>query len=197
MGTLLSESVYSTYEFNNPDNDILLATSNYLEGSKSILENQLHFKVAYVHHIYQFSSKAQSYISACNYLRNKGFQTHVLSSSLEKYKFTKTISGLTTDTVDEEVLPTSVDYYPDHGESQIYPNPFNYSASVSCNFLIDKESVIKIIDITGKNVTSNAGIVFDEISGRLTILRKSLKRGIYLLKVENNNNYLINKFIIE
>lgn len=197
MGTLLNESVYSTYEFNNTDNDILLVTSNYLENSTSILQNKLHFKVAYVHHIYQYSSKAQTYISTCNYLRTKGFQTFVLSSSLEKYRFTKNVSDLLIDTVREVTLPTSIDRNPVYGESLIFPNPFRFSASVSCNFTIGEECTINIFDVTGKNVTPDAEIVINKPNNTLIIYRKRLKCGIYLLKVENNNSFSINKFIIE
>ena len=197
MGTLLDESAYSTYSFNDPETDILLVTSNYLEGSTNILENDLHFKAAYVHHIYQYSTKLSQFKTTCSNLRTKGTPVYMLSSSLEKYRFTKTISGISIDTVDNEEVPTAITNRISDNELKIFPNPFNNFASVTFDHPDISDFTLNIYDISGKDVTSGARILFNRASGNITFFKNQLENGIYILKFDDGNNNLIKKFIIE
>ncbi len=197
MGTLRNESAYTTYSFNDPETDILLVTSNYLDGSTNIIENDLHFKVGYVHHIYQYSSKASQFISTCEYLRGKGTRVYVLKSTLEKYRFTKTTSGISIDTVEDEEVPTEITKRLSGNELKIFPNPFNNYASITYNSQDISDFTLNIYDISGKDVTSKARILFNSESGIITLFKNQLQNGIYILKFDDGNGYLIKKFIVD
>ncbi|RPJ09360.1 MAG: MBL fold metallo-hydrolase [Spirochaetaceae bacterium] len=98
MGTLLPVEVYSSKAFQDRRADLLLVTAKYLEGSTSIFENNLPFKMAFVHHIYRYTTAMDSYLTKCKQLTENGRKTYVLQAVMEKHTFIKTGDQLLMDT---------------------------------------------------------------------------------------------------
>ena len=83
----------------------------------------------------------------------------------------------------------------ENGKMKIYPNPGNSLIIVSCSLLGKENSKISIYNMLGKKV--------DEIDNLLNQKDKidydvnCLKSGIYIIKLTNDNNVSIAKFIKE
>ena len=97
LGKVLSNDAYSS-SFNSTSNDVLLVSNFYLDNT-SVITNLLNFQVAFVDHIYNYTSKLAGYKSTAATLSENGQETHVFELTMEKFKFTMDNNILQTGTV--------------------------------------------------------------------------------------------------
>lgn len=89
-------------------------------------------------------------------------------------------------------LQTSISDIDNNCSFEVYPNPINNEFTLFCNILTNHSS-IEIIDLFGK-VVSNISI---PISDNMVISCNNLKSGIYILKVNiDNENYMTKRILI-
>jgi len=75
-----------------------------------------------------------------------------------------------------------------------YPNPANTTVNVSLNYSDSKNTVIKVIDITGSVVSElNLGTVNGVSTSAISV--ENLSNGVYFIEVSNSNSKEVKKFV--
>jgi len=192
MGVKLSEDKYDTEGFIDDDTDVLLTTSKYVEGSTSIMENKLAYKIAYVHHIFEYSTNANSYMNICQSLRDKGFEAYVLNEALEQHEVFKFNEQLY---IDEEIVTKSNEISADNINTEqvcIYPNPAHNELFLKLAPWINPEGNLNIFDLTGRKVCDFQV----KSTGNIRLNLSDLPKGIYVLKIELSGMKPVNRKVI-
>ena len=192
LGKVLSTDAYNN-SFNSTSNDVLMISNFYLDNT-SVISNLLHFKVAYVDHIYQYKSKLAGYRSTAATLSENGHKTHVFGSSMEKLKFTMDNNILQTDTVTN--VSNTIKPLNDRSNTtdlDIYPNPSNGTIKLKLSSNNMKIRKIEVYDLAGKSLYDRTY----KTTGLITMDLSLLQKGHYFAKATlDNKNYIIKKFIL-
>lgn len=94
-----------------------------------------------------------------------------------------------TDIILDEIPNGFLDNTASHHEFSIFPNPANDYFTV--NFINNKKSYLKVLDITGKDVYQKTFMNTAKVSS------DKYKKGIYFINVVNGNNIITKIVIIE
>jgi len=78
---------------------------------------------------------------------------------------------------------------------RVYPNPANQQVSIALNDKVVKSGILKIRDLTGKEVYK---IVIEENQQRFDLNVEHIDNGVYLISIENgiNSKHPIRKLVI-
>ncbi|RLJ64461.1 putative secreted protein (Por secretion system target) [Lacinutrix venerupis] len=97
-----------------------------------------------------------------------------------------------TNTFETEFIaqPLSVDEFNTNGFT-LYPNPSNNIVNIKLNNITKEDAFVEVIDVQGKIVIKNT------VTESLQLNVKNLEAGVYFVKVNQNNNQIIKKLIVE
>ncbi|WP_299890604.1 T9SS type A sorting domain-containing protein [uncultured Lacinutrix sp.] len=94
----------------------------------------------------------------------------------------------------EANVALSVEDFNLNNSFSLYPNPVKENVIIKLNTIIDKEVSIELIDVQGKIIISKT--LPDEVR-EMQLNVSSLSSGVYFVKIENSNNAIIKKLVVE